>query len=242
MSSIPGIAGASASKPASATDAFGEMSSTDFLEVIFTELANQDPLAPSDTKALLEQISTIRTIESDLALGEKLEEMVKQNELTSASSLVGKFVTGLTDSNSETAGFVDSVRVTEKGMRLMLSSGYQVALDRVNDIIDPAIIGIDSGVNERPTAADDDAVVERGGQLSLAVLANDADDSALDKASIEIVSDPLHAASLTVDPDTGAITYSHDGGPATADSFRYVVKDDQGLRSAPATVYITIED
>lgn len=243
MSAIGGVTNSTnPNQPASSTDAFSAMSSTDFLDVIFTELANQDPLAPSDTKALLEQISTIRSIESDLSLGEKLEEMVKQNELTSASSLVGKFITGLTESNTETAGFVDSVRVTDKGIKVQLSSGYEVPLDRVKDIIDPAIIGMDSGVNARPTVGDDEATVKRGDAVEISVLANDKDDSALDPATVEIVSDPLHAAKIEIDPQTGTITYMHDGGDATSDTFRYVVVDDEGLRSAPATVLLSIED
>jgi flagellar basal-body rod modification protein FlgD len=242
MSSVPGVTPTSSTQPASSTDAFSAMSSTDFLEIIFTELTNQDPLQPSDTQALLEQISMIRNIESDLSLGERLEEMVKQNEITSASSLVGKFVTGKTESNVDTAGFVDSVRVTDDGTRLTLSSGDQVTLDRVNDIIDPAIIGMDSGVNERPLAGDDTAAVQRGNAVTIDVLANDGDDSRLDRASVEIVSDPLHAASITFDTETGKIVYTHDGGDATTDSFRYVVTDDEGLRSSPATVVVSIND
>jgi flagellar basal-body rod modification protein FlgD len=239
MSAIGGVNN-TARNPSSSSDAFSAMSSTDFLEVIFTELTNQDPLSPSDTNALLQQISTIRSIESDLQLGERLEEMVRQNELSSSSSLVGKFVVGLSDSNAETAGFVDSVRVSNAGTKLLLSSGTQVPLDRVKEIIDPAIIGLDQDVNKRPTAIDDAATVDSGGSVTVAVLANDTDDSGLTPESVEIVSDPLHAAKMEINPDTGAITYFHDGGAATTDTFRYVVTDDNGLRSQPATVQITI--
>ena len=239
MSSIPSLTGASSS-PASSNNAFQEMTSAEFLEVMFAELENQDPLAPSDSKALLEQISMIRSIESDLALSDHLDAMVKQNELASASSLVGKFVIGLNSSNAEVAGFVDSVRVTNDGLRLMLSSGHNVDLDRVRDIIDPAIVGVDSGVNERPKVEDDEATVARGGEVVIDVLVNDRDDSKVMPGSVSIVSDPKHAGSITVDPETGEITYTHDGGDATSDTFQYVVKDDEGLASSPATVYISI--
>lgn len=239
MSSIGGVTNSSA-QPTSSTDAFSAMSSEEFLEVIFAELTNQDPLAPSDTNALLEQLSTIRSIESDIQLGERLDEMVKQNEISSSSSLVGKFAIGLSDSNVESAGFVDSVRITNAGTKLLLSSGVQVPLDRVTEVIDPAIIGVDQDVNERPTAEDDTARVETGGSVSINVLANDRDDSSLEASSVEIVSDPLHAAKMEIDPDTGAITYFHDGGSATTDTFRYVVTDENGLRSQPATVTVTI--
>jgi flagellar basal-body rod modification protein FlgD len=142
MSAISG-AGSSAAAPAAANDAFSAMSSVDFMEIIFTELTNQDPLAPNETKDLLEQVSIIRSIESDLSLSKELKAMVRQNEITSSSSLVGKFVTGLNSSSASVAGFVDSVTITREGIRLNLSSGHSISLDAVEEIIDPDIIAID---------------------------------------------------------------------------------------------------
>ncbi|MFI4853601.1 MAG: flagellar hook capping FlgD N-terminal domain-containing protein [Phycisphaerales bacterium JB065] len=160
MSAISGSTGSSSNAPASSTDAFSAMSSVDFLEIIFSELTNQDPLAPNETKDLLEQISTIRAIESDLSLAEELQTMVRQNEITSSSSLVGKFITGKTSSNTEVAGFVDSVSITREGIKLNLSTGYTVDLDAVDEIIDPDIIAIgdpdDDGDVEEPDGDDDD--------------------------------------------------------------------------------------
>ncbi len=141
MSAISGTGG-SAGTPAASTDAFSAMSSVDFMKIIFTELTNQDPLAPNETKDLLEQVSIIRSIESDLSLSKELKAMVRQNEITSSSSLVGKFVTGLNSSSAEVMGFVDSVTVTREGIRLNLSSGFSIALDAVREIIDPDIIAI----------------------------------------------------------------------------------------------------
>lgn len=151
MSAIPGTDGSTASTPASSTDAFSAMSSVDFMKIIFTELTNQDPLAPNETKDLLEQVSTIRSIESDLSLSKELKSMVRQNEITSSSSLVGKFVTGKTSSSTEVAGFVDSVTITRDGIRLNLSSGYSIGLDSISEIIDPDIIAIgDPDVPDEP--------------------------------------------------------------------------------------------
>lgn len=162
MSAISGSTGSTSSTPASSTDAFSAMSSVDFLEIIFSELTNQDPLAPNETKDLLEQISTIRAIESDLSLAEELQTMVRQNEITSSSSLVGKFVTGKTSSNTEVAGFVDSVSITREGIKINLSSGYSVDLDAVEEIIDPEIITIDEPDGdddvEDPDGDDDDLI------------------------------------------------------------------------------------
>lgn len=130
----------SGSQVSSTPDAYSSLSSGDFLKIIFTELTNQDPLAPSETKDLLEQLSTIRAIQSDVDLGERLESMAKQNEITSSSSLVGKFVTGKTASGSETAGYVDSVSITRDGPVLNLSSGTRVPLKSLTEVIDPSLL------------------------------------------------------------------------------------------------------
>lgn len=138
------IGGTSASNPARTTDAsetgFNSLSSEEFIRVIFAELTRQDPTQPTNSKDLLEQLSSIRGIESDIELSEKLEDIAKQSEITSAGSLVGKFVSGLTDSAARTRGFVDSVLVTREGVVLNLSSGAKVPLSQVVEIVDPDLV------------------------------------------------------------------------------------------------------
>jgi hypothetical protein len=106
-------------------------------------------------------------------------------------------------------------------------------------VIDPALIGTDDGVNKRPVAADDSAVVAIGGTAAIEVLSNDSDYVSLDPSSVEIVNRPEHGT-VRVDPDTGVITYTHDGGTATSDVIEYKVSDREGLRSSSASVAVTI--
>ena len=51
---------------ASAQDAFSSLNSEQFVKIIFTELSKQDPLQPNDSKALLEQLSSLRNIQSEI--------------------------------------------------------------------------------------------------------------------------------------------------------------------------------
>lgn len=150
MSAIPSVSSAA---PASTTNAFNSLSSEDFIRIMFTELANQDPLAPSDTKAVLDQISSIRSIESDLRLTSKLEALVSQNELASAGTLIGKFVSGLTDTGTRVGALVISVSATRNGAILNLASGDKVAMSRIEEIIDPSVLDDLSG----DSTADPDA-------------------------------------------------------------------------------------
>ncbi len=115
---------------------FSSMKSEDFIRVIFAELANQDPFAPNDSAALLEQLSSIRSIESDLELTKRLEALVFENRLASASNLIGKFVGGLTSTNDRVAGTVVSVIRQGDEVTLELDTGWLLPVESVEQIID----------------------------------------------------------------------------------------------------------
>ncbi|MDH3584900.1 MAG: hypothetical protein OER86_11870 [Phycisphaerae bacterium] len=119
------------------TNRFAEMSSEDFIRVLFTELRNQDPLEPQDSSKLLEQLSSLRNIESQLTLQEKLESLVLGNQIASAGNLIGKLVEGLDGFNDQVQGLVTSVRVADGQVVLELDSGQALEMDRVTTITDP---------------------------------------------------------------------------------------------------------
>ena len=116
---------------------FNELSSADFVKIMFTELTNQDPLKPNDSSALLQQFSSIRNIEADLALQSKLETVVTQGQLSTAGSLLGKYVTGFTDNFADAEGFVNSISQTASGPVLNLSDGSRVSFKNISQIYDP---------------------------------------------------------------------------------------------------------
>lgn len=130
----------SSSNLPSGTDAFSSMSSEEFIKIIFAELTNQDPLSPNQTKDLLQQVSTIRSIESDVQLTDKLDDLVRQDQISSSSGLVGKFVAGKTSSGTKVAGYVGSVTITREGPVLNLSDTVSIPLDNVEQVIDPDLV------------------------------------------------------------------------------------------------------
>ncbi len=117
---------------------FNELTSADFVKIMFTELTNQDPLKPNDSNALLQQFSSIRNIEADLALQNKLETVVTQGQLSTAGSLLGKYVTGFTDNFADAEGYVNSISQTASGPVLNLSDGSRVSFKNISQIYDPA--------------------------------------------------------------------------------------------------------
>lgn len=94
--------------------------------------------------------------------------------------------------------------------------------------------------NQAPTAADDVLAVDDGAAILIDILANDTDaDGTIDPTSVVIVDQPSQATSISVDPVTGQVSYSHDGS-GLADSFTYTVLDDEGAISNTATVTINL--
>ncbi len=113
---------------------FSDMSSEDFVRIIFTELANQDPMAPNDSNALLQQLNSIRSIESDLQLIEQLKSLVTENQLAAGSNLIGKFVTGLTASSDRVSGYVRSVSREGDSVVLQLDNGLIMPFESLDTI------------------------------------------------------------------------------------------------------------
>ena len=111
---------------------FGALDSDEFTKLILTELGNQDPLEPNDTKALLEQLSIIRSIESDTKLNDTLKEMTDRSDFMGAAGLIGQYVTS--DDNPLTPVKVTSVVQTEDGVGVSLDDGSYVPIGSINGV------------------------------------------------------------------------------------------------------------
>jgi len=130
MTGISGVASGSGVS----SGGFSALSSEDFAKIIFTELSKQDPLSPNDTNALLEQISMIRSIESDMDLTNRLGSLVGQNEFSSAATLIGRRIEGLDEINMRVTGVVRSVARTAQGPVLTLNDGSRVPMSRIDGV------------------------------------------------------------------------------------------------------------
>ena len=133
MDAINTLTGLGSSSPQA--NAFSQLSSEEFIKIIFTELSHQDPLQPNDSKALLEQLSSIRNIQSDIDLGARLNSLVVQNELSSAAGLIGKQVSGISEENKRVQGLVQSVLRTQSGAVLKLTGGHYVRMSNMDEVL-----------------------------------------------------------------------------------------------------------
>lgn len=118
----------------STANRFQDMKSEDFIRIMFTELSNQDPFKPNDSAALLQQLNSIRGIESDLKLVERLDALVTQNQMSAAGSLVGRFVTGLTDGALRVGGLVVAAGRYGDDVYLGLDNGWEIRFDQLETV------------------------------------------------------------------------------------------------------------
>lgn len=114
------------------------LSSEDFSKIIFTELSNQDPMSPNDTNALLQQVSTLRSIQADTDLSDRLKSLVRQNQFAAGATLLGKRVSGISDQNQRASGTVKAVSNTADGAVVTLSTGERIPMTSLDSIVDPS--------------------------------------------------------------------------------------------------------
>lgn len=135
------------------TRGFSEITSEDFVTIMMSELTNQDPLEPNDTEQMINQISTIRSIESDEAMIDSLGDLVVSNEFAAAANLIGTLVGGVSETNERVADVVLSVSRTKDGPVLNLFDGSRLPFANVDEVVAP-LERIDPEAGDDPTGDD----------------------------------------------------------------------------------------
>jgi len=110
------------------------MTSDQFIKVMMAELSQQDPLQPSDTGKLMDQVSSLRNIQSQIDLQASLKSLTLQQQISSAGNLIGKMIAGRDENNQTITGQVTSVLVQNGKAVLQLDSGKSLTVDRVTQI------------------------------------------------------------------------------------------------------------
>lgn len=118
-----------------------EVEVDEFLQLMITELQNQDPLDPADNGEILQQITQIREIGATNLLTETLNTIQTGQNLTTASALIGKEVQALSDAAEEVTGIVERVTVeitgsgnTESRSLRVIVDGKSVSLNNIREV------------------------------------------------------------------------------------------------------------
>ena len=117
----------------------------DFLKILITELTNQDPFEPMKNQDLLNQVATIQELESSQKMTDtfsnlanqfdgfmgRLDGLMMQQQMSSATGLIGSLVSGYADDGQLAIGKVATVNVNGSDVMLELDTGQKI---NFNDI------------------------------------------------------------------------------------------------------------
>ena len=94
-----------------ANSASGSLKLNDLLQVLLTELTNQDPLKPVDNKDFMAQIAQFASLDATQQLNTDIQQLVALQAVNQSVGLLGRTVTAQTDSGPQT-GKVISLSLT----------------------------------------------------------------------------------------------------------------------------------
>jgi flagellar basal-body rod modification protein FlgD len=112
---------------------FNSLTSEDFLKMLVTQLQNQDPSEPVGNDELLNQLSMMRSLQSNLELGEAMKAVTTNQTLATASSFIGKTIKGLDAAGNAVNGRVDSAFMSE-GKAFVRVGGVTLPLTNVSEV------------------------------------------------------------------------------------------------------------
>ena len=135
MTIINGLGAAPGGAPNgdTALTALGGLGSDGFLKLMVAQLRYQNPLAPSDPSAMMQQTSQLAQLDAVQQLASLQRRDLGLQQAVMAAGLMGDTITADVGGGTHVQGVVDAVRYTTAGPVLQVE-GQDVALDAVTEI------------------------------------------------------------------------------------------------------------
>ena len=114
----------------------------DFMNIMIKQLQLQDPFEPMTNQEMIAQMSTIRELEMNSRLTQRLEQLTDQQRFSSAAGLIGKQVQGTVadaaGNEFTLSGVVTGIEFTESGEALLqLAGGAKLPITSLEKVTDP---------------------------------------------------------------------------------------------------------
>ena len=115
------------------TAALTGASQDQFLQLLVAQLQNQDPLAPTDSTTFVSQLATFSQLQETQKLTASFDQMLKLQQLTQGTSLIGKTVEYTPADGAAATGLVSAVGV-QNGQVLLAVGNSNVPLNQVTQV------------------------------------------------------------------------------------------------------------
>lgn len=132
MSDVTAVTGSSSTQSSYDTAASNSLLGKDaFLQILVTELANQDPLEPLDQSEFITQMAQFSQVEQIANIEDNLESLGQFMKFSS-SSIIGSDITYADpEDESVRTGTVQSVIFDADNIMVKTGDGVEISLDRI---------------------------------------------------------------------------------------------------------------
>ena len=115
--------------------ALSSLGSDGFLQLLVAQLRYQNPMAPSDPNAILQQTSALSQVEMMQQLAASQQQLLALQQTSLAGDLLGEQVTATRPDGTELAGTVEAIRFADTGP-VVVVGGEELALGQVRELRD----------------------------------------------------------------------------------------------------------
>lgn len=128
MDPVLGLGQLTSSTVSPTAQSLGSLDPNAFMNLMIAQLRYQDPMAPSDTNAMMQQTSMLAQTELMTKLATAQQQLLGLQRATIAVDLVGTQVSGVTADGTTVDGVVDAVRFSTDGPLLVVGDA-EIALE-----------------------------------------------------------------------------------------------------------------
>jgi len=104
----------------------------DFLNLLVTQLKNQDPLEPMKNEEFIAQLAQFNSLEQMISLNKSFDTMLDLQQMTNASAMIGKEVSWMDNDGNRQSGVVKEVMITSDGPALNVGTGLILSSDVIS--------------------------------------------------------------------------------------------------------------
>ncbi|MFP1633717.1 flagellar hook assembly protein FlgD [Zhengella sp. ZM62] len=124
MTEVSAIGGSSAqATPAARAEATNMLNYDTFLQILVTQMKNQDPTEPMDASQYVSQLASFSNVEQNIQINNKLEILLAASVVSQVDSIVGRT---MTSADGTVSGTVEEVRIGNTGLVAILDNGKEL--------------------------------------------------------------------------------------------------------------------